>query len=56
MHASALDETFVRSTLNVLLKHESDIAAVSKEIPRLVREAAGPDKAGRTSSGYPDLG
>ena len=56
MHTTALDEEFVRSTLNVLLKHESDIAAVSKEIPRLVREAAGPDKAGRTASGYPELG
>ena len=56
MHTTALDEEFVHTTLNVLLKHESDIAAVSKELPRLVREATGPDKAGRTSSGYPELG
>jgi MoxR-like ATPase len=56
MHTTALDEEFVRTTLNVLLKHESDSAAVSKEVPRLVREATGPDKAGRTASGYPELG
>jgi len=39
LHASALDEAFVRDTLNVLLKHESDIEAVTSDIPKLVREA-----------------
>ena len=39
LHANALDERFVKDTLNVLLKHESDIAAVSGDVPKLVREA-----------------
>ncbi|WP_348763492.1 AAA family ATPase, partial [Hyphomonas atlantica] len=39
LHANALDEAFVRDTLNVLLKHESDIEAVNTDIPKLVREA-----------------
>lgn len=56
MHASTLEETFVRDTLNVLLKHESDIAAVSPAIPKMVREATGPDARGRLASGYPDMG
>ncbi len=56
MHASTLEETFVRDTLNVLLKHESDIAAVSPAIPKMVREATGPDARGRLASGYPDIG
>lgn len=55
LHTSALDESFVRDTLNVLLKHESDIAAVETEIPKLVRAAAGADRSGRTASGYPDM-
>lgn len=55
LHANDLDETFVRETMNVLLKHESDIAAVQPEMPKLVRAAIGKDAAGRTASGYPDL-
>lgn len=39
LHADTLDENFVRETLNVLLKHENDIAAVSAEVPKLVRKA-----------------
>jgi MoxR-like ATPase len=56
LHASSLEESFVRDTLNVLLKHESDIAAIMPTIPRMVREAAGPDARGRLASGYPDHG
>jgi MoxR-like ATPase len=56
LHAGALDEQFVRDTLNVLLKHEADIAAISPMVPKLVREAVGADSGGRTASGYPDLG
>ncbi|MFN7055274.1 AAA family ATPase [Hyphomonas sp.] len=56
LHASELDEAFVRDTLNVLLKHETDIAAIAPLVPRLVREAAGADSGGRMASGYPDLG
>ena len=55
LHASSLDEAFVRDTLNVLLKHESDIAAISPSIPKMVREATGPDARGRLASGYPDM-
>jgi len=46
----------VRDTLNVLLKHESDIAAVSPALGKMVREATGPDGRGRLASGYPDMG
>ena len=37
MHATELDEEMVRSTLNVLLKHESDIQAVDKDVRTLAR-------------------
>lgn len=56
LHASELDERFVRDTLNVLLKHETDIAAITPVVPKLVREAAGADGGGRMASGYPDIG
>ncbi len=56
LHATALDDTFVRDTLNVLLKHESDIAVVAPEIPKMLREAAAQKPGSRTASGYPDLG
>ncbi|MEM7006291.1 MAG: MoxR family ATPase [Pseudomonadota bacterium] len=39
MHADALDETLVRDTLNVLLKHESDLESVSTSVGKLVRDA-----------------
>ncbi|MEM1036290.1 MAG: MoxR family ATPase [Pseudomonadota bacterium] len=38
MHATELDEDMVRSTLNVLLKHESDIAAVDTDVRTLTRQ------------------
>ncbi len=56
MHADMLDETLVRRTLNVLLKHESDIAAVDRSLAKFAREAR--DTAGgtgRLASGFPDL-
>ncbi len=40
MHASELDETLVRTTLNVLLKHESDIVAVERDLRALTRTSA----------------
>ena len=55
LHASALDEDFVRDTLNVLLKHESDIAAVTPEVRKLVREATAPPGTRPAAVGYPDL-
>ena len=39
MHASELDEDMVRTTLNVLIKHESDIQAVDKELRKLTRDS-----------------
>ncbi|MEO1421347.1 MAG: MoxR family ATPase [Pseudomonadota bacterium] len=39
MHADALDETLVRETLNVLLKHESDIESATPNVSKLVRNA-----------------
>lgn len=41
MHANALDPQLVRDSLNVLLKHQSDFAAVDGEIDNLVRQATG---------------
>lgn len=43
-HASQLDADLVRDTLNVLLKFEIDVAAVSKQLPTLLR-ATGPEAA-----------
>ena len=39
MHADTLGEDMVRDTLNVLLKHESDIEAVDLKIGKLVRDS-----------------
>ena len=39
MHADTLGEDMVRDTLNVLLKHESDIEAVDSKIGKLVRDS-----------------
>lgn len=39
MHATSLDESLVRASLNVLLKHESDIQAVSQDIGPLARRS-----------------
>ncbi len=55
LHAGTLDETFVRDTLNVLLKHESDIAAISPDIPKLLRESSKTRPGERSASGYPAL-
>ena len=57
LHADALDPDLVRNTLNVILKHESDIASVDTKIGELTRKAVSDDAdAGRLKSGYPDLG
>ncbi len=42
LHADALTPDMVETTLNVLLKHESDIGAVSPSIEKLVHEAVNP--------------
>ncbi|MEM9316951.1 MAG: MoxR family ATPase, partial [Pseudomonadota bacterium] len=42
LHASELDEQWVRSTLNVLLKFELDIETANAELPSLLRDAAPP--------------
>ncbi len=55
MHVDTLDEDMVRDTLNVLLKHESDIASMQRDLGKLTRAAAQADTRGRTQSGYPDL-
>ena len=39
MHASVLDETMVRDTLNVLLKRQTDILSVQDRLPELTRIA-----------------
>ncbi len=53
MHANQLDEAMVRSTLNVLLKHESDIASVDREILPLARKAVAETDKSRLATGYP---
>ena len=55
MHADSLDTQLVTSTLNVLLKHESDIDSVAKDLPALTRKAV--ETQGDTSrqAGFPDL-
>lgn len=54
MHADTLDEGLVRDTLNVLLKHESDIQSVDRHLAKLTRKARDTGE-GRIASGYPDL-
>ncbi len=39
MHADRLDVDMVRQTLNVLLKHETDIESVDTRIAELTRKA-----------------
>lgn len=39
LHTEELGQDFVQQTLNVLLKHESDINVAKSEVPRLIREA-----------------
>lgn len=46
MHANELEEEMVRATLNVLLKHESDIQGVERDIPGVIRESLNPSAHG----------
>ena len=46
MHANELEEDMVRATLNVLLKHESDIQGVERDIPGVIRESLNPSAHG----------
>lgn len=39
MHATDLDEDMVRTTLNVLLKHESDINGIDRDLGGVLRES-----------------
>jgi len=39
MHATELDESLIRQTLNVLLKHESDIQAIRPELAQMTRHS-----------------
>ena len=55
MHADSLDTELVRDTLNVLLKHESDIESVAKEIPALTRKAVETRGDKTLQAGFPDL-
>ena len=53
LHADGLDEKLVRQTLNVLLKHESDIESVSTGLGTMARNAATASDKTRLPSGYP---
>ena len=55
MHADSLDTDLVRETLNVLLKHESDIESVATELPALTRKAVETKGDVSRQAGYPDL-
>ena len=46
MNVDQLGEDLVRDTLNVLLKHESDIQAVGTNIGKLVRDSVQGRRAG----------
>ena len=39
IHATELDESLIRQTLNVLLKHESDIQAIRPELAQMTRHS-----------------
>ncbi len=39
LHADTLDQTLVRQTLSVILKHQDDISLVSRELPKLLAQA-----------------
>jgi MoxR-like ATPase len=41
LNVDTLDEAWVRDTLNVLLKFEDDVEAVSSQLPTLLRQVAG---------------
>ena len=55
MHAEHLDTELVRSTLNVLLKHESDIDSVATELATMTRRAVETKGDAARQAGYPDL-
>lgn len=55
LHADSLDETMVRQTLNVLLKHESDIDSVSIGLGTMARNAAAASDEKRLPTGYPNF-
>lgn len=39
LHADTLDADLVRQTLSVILKHQDDVALVSRELPKLLNQA-----------------
>jgi MoxR-like ATPase len=47
LHAEHLEEELVRSTLNVLLKYEDDIAATDTELRTLVKDSIADHQARR---------
>ena len=55
MHADELDTELVTDTLNVLLKHESDIGSVATDLPALTRRAIETGGNDNRRAGYPDL-
>ncbi|MAT34735.1 MAG: ATPase [Ponticaulis sp.] len=55
LHADVLNEDMVRKTLNVLLKHETDIDSVSNGLGPMARKAASASDETRKSSGYPNF-
>ncbi len=55
LNASSLSEEFVRSTLNVLLKHESDIQLIQKQFNEHFARAAQTPGASPRRPGYPDM-
>lgn len=40
LHADTLDRELVRDTLNVILKHQDDVAQVKRDLPRLLGETS----------------
>ena len=41
LHIDALDDEWIRETLNVLLKFQDDVDSVEAQLPYLTRRAAG---------------
>ncbi|MDP6622881.1 MAG: MoxR family ATPase, partial [Alphaproteobacteria bacterium] len=50
LHAETLEVGLVRDTMNVLLKFEQDIAAMTPKVPEMVRKTAGQLPQGRPQS------
>jgi MoxR-like ATPase len=55
LNANSLSEDFVRDTLNVLLKHESDIALIQKELNKHLSAGFETEGRPRGRAGYPDM-